>query len=111
MFKKMMENQAISNPEIEADEVLTVLSNGMPKWQWRVVKNKGDQFEIAGKRRWHRFSIIRNPKGHISSIYDDSILWTICTLGLTYVLADLSKARHRAAVHKLLKERVHRPEL
>lgn len=106
MFKKLTDKITVFNPEIEADAVLTVFTSGMPKWQWRIVKDAGDTFEITGKRRWHRLGVSRHSKGRISVSYDDSILWALCTFGLTYALAEITKARHRSAALKLLKERI-----
>ena len=105
-MKNLKDIGAIYNPEITADQLLSILSQGMPAWQWRIKRDEGDKFEINGKLRWHILVITRNAKGQIGRKYDDSILWAVCSLGLTYALSQITSARHRGKVLKLLKEHV-----
>ena len=111
MFKKLADKITVFNPEIEADAVLSILASNMPKWQWQMVKDAGESFEISGKRRWHRLEVARHSKGRIGVSYDDSILWALCTFGLTWFLSEMaqSNSRHRGAALKLLK--AHVPDL
>lgn len=106
MLKKLIQKNAVFNPEVEADKVFTALQSDMPAWRWKTANDSGQTFTVRGIRRWHELSIFRSKDGYIYINRVTRLRWELLTLGVAYVLGDMTGSRHKLKALTVLREKI-----
>lgn len=107
MLKKLVEKHGIFNPEVEGGEIRDKLSEAFPEWRFKTHRDKGGAFAIQGKRGMHRVNVLRSKSGHFSVSRDVGTIHTILTLGVAYVVGEVTGIKHQAAVQTFLRNQYH----